>query len=444
MNEADPAARFAASRAMHDRARRVLAGGVSSQFRAFGVFHPMAYTRARGARLWDADGNELLDFTLAQGPAILGHSHPRIVAAVQAAIAEGQLYAGQHLAEIELAETLQRLIPCAERIRFASSGSEAAAACIRLARAATGRQKVIRFEGHYHGWLDAMAFGVAPPFDGANLPGPPAPWCEGIAESAAADVILLPWNDLDAVREALARHGAAVAAIITEPVMCNQGCIEPLPGFLEGLRALADAHGCALVFDEIITGFRLGLGGAQAHYGVTPDLALFGKALGSGFPIAAICGRARWMAPLEQGRAYHAGTMNGNVACVAAAGATIAELEADGGAALARIAALGAMLRDGLASLGAAQGIALRVQGPGPMVHMAFSTLSRATAYRHLAGDDRGRYAEFCRRMLLSGVRLIERGLWYVSAAHEEADIAFALDRAGVALAAMEKPGAAR
>lgn len=430
--------RFPASQALQERAARVLAGGVSSQFRALGAPHPMAYRRAAGARLWDADGNELLDYTLAQGPCILGHSHPELVARVQAAVAEAQLFAGQHLAEIELAETLQRLIPCAERIRFASSGSEAAQACLRLARAATGRQRIVKFEGHYHGWLDSLAFGVAPPFDGRNEPAAPPPWCEGIAAGAAREVILLPWNDLDAVRDAMARHGNEVAAVITEPVMCNQGCIEPRPGYLEGLRALCDEHGAALIFDEIITGFRLGLAGAQGHYGVTPDLALFGKALGSGLPIAAICGRRRWMAPLVEGRAFHAGTMNGNNVCIAAAAATLAVLERGEGAALRRIARLGAGLRDGLAAAAARAGHRVRVQGPGPMFHMAFSALPRAENARHLAADDRARYRAFCEGMLEEGVRLIERGLWYVSAAHEEADIAFTLAAAARVLGRME------
>jgi glutamate-1-semialdehyde 2,1-aminomutase len=424
-------ARFAASHAWHERARRVLAGGVSSQFRAFGVFHPMHYVRAEGARMWDADGNELLDFTLSQGPCILGHSHPELVARVQAAVAKGQLYAGQHAEEVLLAEALQRLIPCAEKLRFASSGSEAAQACIRIARAKTGRQRILKFDGHYHGWLDSVAWNVAPP---GNAGDAPQPWCAGIAESTAADIVCLPWNDLDAVRRTMAAHGPDIAAIITEPVMCNQGCIEPLPGFLEGLRALCDEHGSALIFDEIITGFRLNLGGAQRHYGVTPDLALFGKALGAGFPLAAIAGRAAWMAPLEAGRTYHAGTMNGNNACIAAGLATVELLERDDHAALRRIATLGAALRDGLAELGTRHGVALRVQGPGPMFHAGVSKLQRATEFRHVAADDKAAYQAFCSAMLLEGVRLIERGLWYVSAAHTEADIAFALAAADRAL----------
>lgn len=428
--EQDATGRFAASRALHERAKRVLAGGVSSQFRALGVFHPMAYTRGEGARLWDADGNALIDHTLAQGPCILGHSHPEVVARVRAAIGEGQLYAGQHIAEIELAETLQRLIPSAELVRFASSGSEAAQACLRLARHVTGRTKWIKFEGHYHGWLDGVAWGVNPPFDGANDATAeirPLAWCGGIPPSTADDVILLPWNDLDRVAEVMARRGHEVAAVMTEPVMCNQGCIPPRPGFLEGLRELCDRHGAALIFDEIITGFRLSLGGAQAAFGVTPDLSLFGKALGSGFPIAAICGQARWMAPLERGEVYHAGTMNGNVACVAAAAATLEVLAREDGAALRHVARLGVALRDGLVEAGREAGLDVLAQGPGPMFHMGFTRLPRIESYRQLGACDRAAYAAFCAGMLLEGVRLIERGLWYVSAAHTDDDVALVL-----------------
>jgi glutamate-1-semialdehyde 2,1-aminomutase len=423
----DPAAgRFAASRALHERARRSLAGGVSSQFRASGVFHPMFYARAEGPRVWDADGNTLIDWTLAQGPMILGHSHPEVLARVGAAVGRAQLLAGQHEDEVLLAEALQRLVPCARRVRFASSGSEAAHAVLRLARHVTGRPRWVKFEGHYHGWLDGVSFSVAPPVSGANDAAAelePVPWGGGIPEALAAEVVVLPWNDLARVEEVLRRRGHEIGAVMTEPVMCNQGCIEPLPGFLEGLRALCDRHGAALVFDEIITGFRLGLGGAQGHYGVTPDLALFGKALGSGFPIAAIAGRERWMAPLEESRVYHAGTLNGNNACVAAALATLELLERDDRAALRRVWATGERLRDGLARLGAASGLPVRVQGPGPMFHMGFSATRRVSDYRGVAADDKGMYARFAAGMLLRGVRVIERGLWYVSAAHGEAEV---------------------
>lgn len=432
--------RFARSRALTERARRVLAGGVSSQFRAYTAFHPMFYDRAEGARIWDADGNELLDFTLAQGPMILGHSHPEVLARVGAAIARGQLYAGQHEAELELAETIQRLVPGAERLRFASSGSEAAHACLRLARAVTCKSGWIKFEGHYHGWLDAVSWNVTPPAPGSNTAAAdvldPAPWGGGVPESAGADVVVLPWNDLDRVARVLEARGREIGALITEPVMCNQGCIEPEPGFLQGLRGLCTKHDVALIFDEIITGFRIAPGGAQSHYGVTPDLALFGKAMGSGFPIAAIAGTRRFMAPLEDGRAYHAGTLNGNNACVAAAAATLDVLTRDGAAMHRRIVDLGTRLRDGLAKAGAASGLPVRVQGPGPMFWMGF--LDRPLRdVRDVGTADKAMGGDFTARLLLEGVRIIERGLWYVSAAHTEDDVDIALNAARRVLSAM-------
>lgn len=415
---------YAKSQALHERATKVLAGGVSSQFRALGAPHPMFYERAEGARIWDVDGNALLDFTLSQGPMIVGHSHPELLRRVGAALAKGQLYAGQHLDELELAETLQRLIPCAELVRFASSGSEAAHGLLRLARYVTGKPKFIKFTGQYHGWLDSVSFNVSPPYQLSNDPTIPVPWGGGIPASLAADVVPLAWNDLALVEQTLARQGHEIGAIITEPVMCNQGCIEPAEGFLAGLRALCDKHNVALIFDEIITGFRLDVGGAQSYYGVTPDMALFGKALGGGFPISALVGTEKFMSPLARGKVYHAGTLNGNNGSVAAALAVIDLLQRDNRAGHRHIVRMGTLLRDGLAAIGARLGLPLHVMGPGPMFHMGFAAERRSIRnYDDVGCYDAARYARFCTAMLDRGVRLIGRGLWYVSTAHTEADI---------------------
>ena len=420
------------SKAWFERAKRSLAGGVSSQFRMFSGPHPMFYRRAAGSRLWDADGNELIDFSLSQGPLILGHSHPEVLARVKEAIDAGQLYAGQFEQEVLLAEALQRLIPAAERVRIGSSGSEAAHAVLRLARYATGKPRFIKFEGHYHGWFDNVSFSVNPP--AASPVGEPVPWGGGIPEAVRDDVIVLPWNDLEAVERTLSERGGEIGAIITEPIMANQGCIEPRPGYLAGLRELCDRFDVALIFDEIITGFRVDLGGAQRLYGVTPDLAIFGKALASGFPLSAIVGRERFMAPLERSEVYHAGTLNANNASVAAALATVELLERGDGAAMRRIAETGATLRDGLRELGERQGLPLRVHGPGPMFHMGFTERSEVHDYRDTLDFDAARYGAFCSSMLALGVRLIGRGLWYPSAAHGAEDVELSLAAADAAL----------
>lgn len=416
--------RYEKSKELYERARRVLAGGVSSEFRKFGPPHPLFYERGTGNRLVDVDGNEYLDFTLSQGPLILGHSHPAVLAEVVEASRDGQLFAGQHLRELELAETLQRLIPCAELMRFSLSGSEADHAALRLARAVTGRPKFLRFEGHYHGWFDNVALGIAGPSLEALGPREhptPIRWTAGLPADIENQSIVLPWNDLALVARTVSERHTEIAAVITEPVMCNSGCIEPEPGFLAGLREVCDRHGIVLIFDEVITGFRLGLGGAQQHYGVIPDLAVFGKAMASGYPISVLAGKRRFMEKIADGTVIHAGTMNSGNPCVAAAQATLRVLLSED--VHSRLFALGRQLMDGLRDASRRAGNPLVVQGPGPMFHAGFTPLSRVRDYRETLTYDKPRYARFVAAMQERGIRLIGRGLWYVSAAHASADI---------------------
>jgi glutamate-1-semialdehyde 2,1-aminomutase len=417
--------RYEKSRELHERALRVLAGGVSSEFRKSTAPHPLFYREGAGSRIWDVDGNEYLDFTLSQGPLILGHRHPEVEEAVAAASRRGQAFAGQHLAELELAEKLQKAIPCAELLRFSLSGSEADHAALRLARAATGREKFVRFEGQYHGWFDNVAWGIAAPSPEAlgDRSSPVShPWTQGLPRTSCGESILLPWNDLPLLEKVVRERAGEIAAIITEPVMCNSGCLPPEPGFLEGLRRICDEHGIVLIFDEVITGFRLAMGGAQEHFGVVPDLAVFGKALGSGHPISVLAGRRSLMQRIAEGKVIHAGTLNSGVASVAASLATLGVLERE--RVHARLFRLGALLMAGLRAAAKETGHALRVQGPGPMFHAGFTALGRAKEYRDLFADDRARYAAFVSALQDRGVRVIGRGLWYVSAAHTEDDVA--------------------
>ena len=424
---------------LYQRACGSLAGGVSSQFRMYESPHPMFYARAEGSRLWDVDGNEFTDFALSQGPMILGHSHPFVLEAVSRAMLSGQLYGGQHVEEVELAEKLTRLVPCAERVRFNLSASEAVQAVLRLARAYTQKPKIVKFEGHYHGWLDSVAFSINPPVSAAGPAKAPhaVPWCDGIAAGSESNLIILPWNDLDAISTVFEQKAGEIAAVICEPVMCNNGCIPPEPGFLPGLQQLCQRHGAPLILDETITGFRLALGGAQEYLGVTPDLAVFGKALANGFPISAIAGRAPIMSLLSDGRCLHAGTLNAQNTVVAAALATLQFLENDASRIYARLFKMGQDLRAELGAAAARYGHEILTQGIGPVFHMGFTPAKKVIDYRGTLAYDQPKYHAFCDGMRERGFRLIGRGLWYISTAHTEEDIEKCVLGAGQTLAEM-------
>ncbi len=423
----------------YQRACMALAGGVSSQFRSFEHPHPLFYESGRGSRITDVDGNTYLDFTLSQGPLILGHSHPEVVEAVARATSSGQIFAGQHLAELQLAESLKRLVPCAELVRFSLSGSEAVHAALRAARVHTGRTRFLKFEGHYHGWFDNVAVSVsAPSADslGSRLGPRPFPWTQGRPPSSDTEVAIACWNDLEAVERTLASDPEGIAAVITEPVMCNSGCIMPSEGFLEGLRSLCSSYGAALIFDEVITGFRLGMSGAQGYFGVEPDLATFGKAMANGFPISALVGREELMAHVAEGTALHAGTMNAGNPTVAAAVATLRILERE--QVHDRLFRLGGELAEGLRRVSERMGRPLRVEGPGPMFHAGFTDAERIRDYRDTLSYDTAQYGRFVAGMHRRGIRLIGRGLWYLSAAHTGSDVERALTAAAQVLAEME------
>lgn len=420
--------RYAKSRELLDRAQKVLAGGVSSEFRKYNHPHAMFYTHGKGNRIFDVDGNEYLDFTLSQGPLILGHSHPRVLGAVQEYSELGQLYAGQHIQELELAEKLQNIIPSAELMRFCLDGSEAVHTAFRVARAKTGKQKFLRFEGHYHGWLDNVSWGISTPSPeelGSREEPTAHPWTAGLPKGSRDEFMVLPWNDLGLLEKTLSAHHGEIAAVITEPMMCNNGCIVPEEGFLQGMRALCDKYGIALIFDEVITGFRLSLGGAQKYFGISPDLSIFAKALGSGYPISAIVGKREWMEEIEKSRVIHAGTMNTCNPAVAAALATVTVLEEEDP--YPRLFELGEKLRNGLRKLGKKTQHNLRVQGMGPVIHTGFSSIEKAKDFRDTLTYDKQKLKGFIGGLQDLGIRVIGRGLWYLSTAHREEDIDQAL-----------------
>jgi glutamate-1-semialdehyde 2,1-aminomutase len=413
------------SRELLALARQSLAGGVNSNVRLASPPTPLFFTRAAGALLHDVDGHTYIDYALGQGPMILGHSHPAILEAVTAAMADGQLFAGQHELEITVAQHLVRLVPCAELCRFNLSGTEAVQAALRLARAVTGRTLVVRFEGHYHGWLDNVLVSVAPPLDRAGPRSAPHAVAGTVGQSpaAVAESLVLPWNDLALVEALFAARGDEIAAVISEPVMCNTGVIPPAPGYLAGLRRICDAHGAVLILDEVITGFRLGLHGAQGTLGVTADVATFGKAMAGGLPNAAVVGRRALMQRFAQD-VNHSGTFNANVLAMAASAAALRELERDDGAVYRVIDARGTALMNGIRALAAHHGLPVLVQGFPAVFHVAFTDAPAIRDYReYAAGCDRERYRRFTVALLRRGVRVIERGIWYLSAAHSTAHI---------------------
>lgn len=419
------------SAALLERAKKVLASGVSSEFRKYNHPHAIFYTHGKGSKIYDVDGNEYLDFTLSQGPLILGHSHPHVLKSVNEYSETGQLYAGQHIREIELAEKLNKIIVSAELMRFCLDGSEAVQTAFRVARAKTGKPKFLRFEGHYHGWLDNVAWGISTASVealGSRAHPNVYPWSQGIPEHAKDEFVILPWNDLALVKKTLEAQHHEIAAVITEPVMCNNGCIVPQEGFLQGLRELCTQYGIALIFDEVITGFRLSLGGAQQYFNIRPDLSIFAKAMGSGYPISAIVGKKEWMCMIEEAKVIHAGTMNASNPTVAAALATIEVLEQE--QPYERMFALGKQLMEGLASSAKKYGHELLIQGPGPMFNISFTTEKEVTDYRATLTANKAKLGKFIAAMHNKNVRIIGRGLWYISTVHTQADIEFAIKMA--------------
>ncbi|MGE3912835.1 MAG: glutamate-1-semialdehyde 2,1-aminomutase [Chloroflexota bacterium] len=408
------------SAALESRAVKVIPAGVNSPVRAFKAVGggPVFLKRGFGATVEDVDGNQYLDYLASWGPLILGHAHPAVVAAVQEAAADGTSFGAPTEREVLLAEAINRAMPSIELMRLVSSGTEACMSALRVARAFTGRSKILKFDGCYHGHTDSLLVQAG---SGAITFGTPD--SAGVTPSVAAETLSTPYNDLASVRAAFAAHGSEIAAIIVEPIAANMGVIPPADGFLQGLREITTQHGALLIFDEVVSGFRYGPGGAQVGLGITPDLTCLGKIVGGGLPLAAYGGRRDIMevlAPL--GPAYQAGTLSGNPVATAAGLATIQVLTETNP--YARLDTLAGQLADGLADGARAAGIPLQVSRVGSMM-TAFFSEHLPTDYASAMSADRNRYAAYFRGMLERGVYLapsqFEAG--FVSTAHTEADI---------------------
>jgi glutamate-1-semialdehyde 2,1-aminomutase len=411
------------SRSLLGRSRQSLAGGVSSPFRAKAPV-PLFLADALGSRITDVDGNQYIDYALAWGPLILGHRHPSVVAAVREQADRPHIYGAQHALEYQVAELIQKLVPCAERVAFTSSGSEAVQIVLRLARAFTDRRLIVKFEGHYHGWMDSVLLSYKPNAEQLRhaAPAEAIPGSPGQVTNAADNVLVLPWNDAEKLAALLERRGAEVAAVITEPVLCNSGCIEPAPGFLERVAALARQHGALIIFDEVITGFRRDIGGAQRFYNVIPDLATLGKAIGGGLPLSAIVGRRDIMETMFTRGVSFGGTFNGNPLSLAAALATLTELSRDDGQPLKNANAIGEQVMQGIRAAAKKHRIRLLVTGFGAAFALHFTQLGELRDYRDALQDDTKLLQSYLLECLREGLNLVPDGRMYVSAVHSKAD----------------------
>jgi glutamate-1-semialdehyde 2,1-aminomutase len=425
------------SREWYERAQHSLIEGVNSPSRGAAVYspRPVVLERGSGSRVWDIDGNEYIDFMMSFGALIQGHAHPRIVEVVSQAMASGSHFAASTPAEAEAAERFLHMVPTAEAVRFTNSGTEATMLALRLARAHTGRTKFLKFEGHYHGWYDPYCLnGHSHPADQLGPREDPTrhPDSAGIPASVFDDVVLAPWNDLEALENILRRHGQEFAAVITEPIMANMGCILPRDGYLQKVCDLAHRFGALFILDEVVTGFRYAPGGCQQLYDLKPDLSTFGKAMGAGFPVGAVAGpraildRMRWGSNMV----LHYGTFNGHRLTMSVIAANLDLLATNDGAAYKQIHRIGDSAVAGLRDIFRRRNINAVVQGFGPMFQFYFTGRDRINDgindYRDYCQHvDTKKYSQFIHGLLDRGIYMTpSNGLhWIISTAHATHDV---------------------
>ena len=426
------------SQQLFERAQQSLVEGVNSPSRGEAVYSagPIFLERGSGSHIWDADGNEYVDFMMSFGALIHGHAHPKLVSVVSEAMAEGSHFAAATTAEVEAAERFRRMVPSSEVVRFTNTGSEATMLALRLARAHTGRTKFLKFEGHYHGWYDPFLLNAhGHPPEQLGRPENPAriPDSQGIPSATFDDVVLVPWNDIAILERIMQTHGHELAAVITEPIMANMGCIPPREGYLQKLRELTRNYGALLILDEVVTGFRYAAGGCQEYYGIQPDISTFGKALGAGFPVGAVAGprsildQMRW----SENLVLHYGTFNGHRLTMKVVAANLELLSRND--TYRNLHAIGDAAVHGLREVFHRRKVKAIVQGFGPMFQIYFTERDAIHDYRdYCTYVDTARYSRFVHNLLERGIYMTpSNGLhWIISTAHTEADVA-ALIEAG-------------
>ena len=421
--------RYQRSRQLMSRAERVVAGGISSQIRRLEpAGEPLFFTHGDGALIWDADGNEYIDYMQGMGPNIFGHAPEFVTEAVAQEMKRGFIFAAQFERELEVAEMAASAVPIPDcTVRFAGSGTEIVQLALRLARGWTGRSKVIKFEGHYHGWLDSVNWSIHPSLTDAGDESAPQAVGEslGMDDGVSNNLVICEWNSVERLEAAFAANSNEIAAVIMEPINANTNCIEPAPGYLKAVKAICEQESALLIFDEVITGFRVALGGAQELYGVTPDLATYAKSLAAGFPVAMLAGRREIMDLLGSGDVYHGGSYNSNVMSMAAAHATLSYMHDNRETLIAEMSARGQRLMEGLRTISVELGSALHVQGLGTVFAISFNESNKPiTNYRdHAKMCDDAAYAEFAKAMMAHGVRLSSNGRMHMSTAHTDAQV---------------------
>lgn len=410
------------SEALFERAKQVLPGGVNSPVRAYRAvgLTPRFITRADGAYIWDEDGNKYIDYVCSWGPMILGHNHPIIREAVERAVKDGLSFGASTRREVEIAELMVRMVPNIEMVRMVNSGTEAVMSALRLARGATGRDKLMKFEGCYHGHSDSMLVKAG----SSAVAEEGRPSSAGVPADVAKDTLTARYNDLESVRELFVRYPGQIACVIVEPVAANMGVVGPQPGFLEGLRAICDKEGALLLFDEVITGFRLARGGAQEFFGVRADLVTFGKIIGGGMPVGAYCGSRALMEQVAPcGPVYQAGTLSGNPVAMAAGLAQLTYLN-EHPEVYETIAKKADRLADGMRQAAERAGAGVRINQVGSLV-APFFTPDRVESFTDATKSDLNKYAVYFEKMLARGVYLAPAQFeaMFVSAAHSEEDL---------------------